>query len=181
MDDRTVVAGVLPHSRAASRWAGRALLLSGGGQVVGVVCLLAMYAGFAIGQESFALTAGGINDTLAIVTYSLLVPAILVLRPMLREALGLAGDAVTLVGLGATAAIVVLQLLLVIGVLGFEQQIGPVAIGFLVLGGWFVAAGAVGRPRGLPIGPWLGVAAGLYFGYPVWAIRLGRYFAHDRG
>jgi hypothetical protein len=168
---------LVAETRVGSRWTGMSLVVSGLIQVVGVVALLAMFAGFATGQRGFAYTVGTINDASAIVVYPLAVPGILALRPMLRTALGAAGEALTLVGLVAVAAIAALQLLLVGGVVGFEQQIGPVTIAFLALGAWFVAVGGVGRSRGLPVGVALGIAAGLYVGYPLWAVRLGRHLA----
>jgi hypothetical protein len=161
----------------SARAAGFALLASAALGAAGAVCLVGMFAGFAANRRAEGLVLGSINDALAVVTYPLLVPAILVVRPVLRSAYGGAGDVATAVGLGAVAGITGLQLLLVAGVLPFEQQIGPVSVAFLVLGAYFVLLGRAGGTRGLPVGPGLGVAAGLYFGYPLLALRLGRHLA----
>ncbi len=162
-------------SGRATRTAGLALIASAPLSAVGAACLIGMYVGFAIDRRDPALALGAVNDWLAVVTTPLIVPAILVLRPILRETLGGAGDLATAVGLVAAGAITGLQLLLVLGVLPFEQQIGPVTVAFVALGAWFTLVGWAGRRHGLPVGVGLGVAAGLYVGYPFWALRLGRY------
>jgi hypothetical protein len=157
-----------------SRTAGLALVASGVLGGVGAICLLGMFTGFALDRRAEALVFGTVNDALAVVTYPLAVPAILAVRPVLRSAFGRAGEVVTAIGLGGLVAIVGLQLLLVAGAVPFEQQIGPVSVAFLVLGAYFVVLGHAGAARGLPVGVRLGLAAGLYFGYPLWAVRLVR-------
>ena len=72
-------------------------------------------------------------------------------------------------------AVIVLQALLVAGVLSFEQQVGMVIPGFLVVLAWFVMVSHFGTPTdALPKSMLLHVAAGLYFGYPFWAFSLER-------
>ena len=73
----------------------------------------------------------------------------------------------------AIAAMTVLQWQLVVGGLTFEQQIVPVSVAFLVLGGWFVLSGYIGAGL-LPYGVGTGVLAALYIGYPLLAFRLGQ-------
>ncbi len=68
-----------------------------------------------------------------------------------------------------------LSLLLVTGVLTFEEQIGPVSIAYLGLGVWLVATGYLGsRARTIPNGARWGLFAALYVGYPFWAVRTSR-------
>lgn len=160
-----------------ARVAGLALVGSAALGAAGAVCLTGMFVGFAADRRAEALVFGSINDALAVVTYPLLVPAILVVRSVLRSAYGAGGDVATAIGLGAVAAITGLQFLLVAGGLSFEQQIGPVTVAFVALGAYFALLGYAGRTRGLPVGVGLGIAAGLYYGYPLWALRLGRHLA----
>ena len=99
----------------------------------------------------------------------------LVLHDRLRPTAGRAGDALLVLAIGATIAIVLLQLLLVTRVLTFEQQIGPVSLAFLALAAWFIATGRLAARAGLlPHGTRLGVLAASYAGYPLWAFRLAR-------
>jgi hypothetical protein len=79
------------------------------------------------------------------------------------------------IGVAGMLAVIVLQALLVFRVLPFSRQIGMVVAAFLVVLGWFVVTGRLGRSTGpLPKGTVLHVLAGLYFGYPIWAFSLGR-------
>ena len=80
-----------------------------------------------------------------------------------------------LLGVAGMLAVIVLQILLVTGLLPFAQQIGMVIVGFLVVLGWFVIMGYLGRSTNkLPNSMLSHILAGLYFGYPVWAFSLGR-------
>jgi hypothetical protein len=141
---------------------------------VGAVFLVLMYALFGAGDQAAGQAAGRINDTLAIASYLLLAPTIVVLHGRLRRGTVI-GRSETLLGVVGAGGIVVLQGLLVADVLTFEQQIGPVTVAFLVLGAWFVLTDR----RARTLGPWpnggvIGVLAALYFGYPVWAYRVAR-------
>ena len=61
------------------------------------------------------------------------------------------------------------------GVVTFEQQIGAVSLFLLALAAYFVPVGWAGKRAGvLRVGPGTGIAATLYLGLPLWAIRLGR-------
>ena len=89
-----------------------------------------------------------------------------------RPALSLAA---LVVGMAGMVAVVVLQLLLVTRVLTFVQQVVPVTISILVVGVWLVATGYLGRATSLlPRGLLMSLLAVPYFGYPIWAFRLGR-------
>ena len=140
---------------------------------VGLVFLVGMFAAFAAGQQSLGMTLGFVNDVTGVVTLPLAVPAIVVLHDRLRPSAGRTGDLLLVLAIGATIAIVVLQVLLVTRVLTFEQQIGPVSIAFLALAAWFIASGRLAARAGiLPHGTRLGVVAAAYVGYPLWAFRL---------
>lgn len=142
---------------------------------IGVVCLVAMYAAFGAGARNTALTVGWVSDVSGIVTMPLAMPGMLALHGRIRSHAGRAGDALLVLGLGSSAAISVLQLLLVAGSLPFEQEIGPVTVAYLVLGAWFVLAGRIAQRAGiLPGGTRLGAMAAAFAGYPVWALRLAR-------
>lgn len=155
--------------------AGRLLLASGALAAVGVAFLIAMAVAFAIGAGSAGLAFGRINDVLVLVSYLLAAPSVVALRVLLRPQARRVGDIVALIGLTAIAAIVVLQFLLIVGALTFEQQVGPVSLALLVLGGWFVLAGSIGSTSGvLPRGARMGLLAATYIGYPIWAFWISR-------
>lgn len=142
---------------------------------VGLVFLIGMFTAFAAGQQSLGMRLGFVNDLTGIVTLPMAVPAMLVLHDRLRPTAGRAGDALLVLALGATIAIVVLQVMLVTRVLTFEQQIGPVSLAFLALAAWFIATGRLAARAGVfPHGTRLGVLAATYAGYPLWAFRLAR-------
>jgi hypothetical protein len=72
-------------------------------------------------------------------------------------------------------AVVALQFLLVVRALTFAQQVVPVSTAVLVVGVWLVATGYLGRSTGLlPRGLLMSLPAVPYFGYPIWALWLGR-------
>jgi hypothetical protein len=156
--------------------AGRLLIASGIVAAVGVAFLVAMFGSFAVGARGSALPFGRINDVLVLIAYALAAPGVLAVHSVLRPETGRWGGLLALIGLAAIAAIVVLQAMLVAETLTFEQQIGPVSLALLVLGGWLVAVSWIGRASGrMPVGVGLGLLAALYVGYPIWAVRLGRH------
>ena len=162
------------HSSALSL-VGRISLISGGTAAAGVVFLGAMAVSFAMAETSLALAFGRVNDVLVLVAYLLVIPSVLAVGWLLRPMAPLWALVSTLIGLGAASAIVILQALLVIGALAFQEQVGMVSIALLVLGGWFVGVGYLARSRGiLPHGVRMGLLAATYIGYPVWAIWMGR-------
>jgi hypothetical protein len=144
----------------------------------GVGFLVAMFAAFAVGAKPAGQTLGWINDALVLLSYLLAVPAAIALGRLLRlrgPILSLVATALGLVGIGA---IVVFQFLLVIGVLTFEQEIGPASIAFVALAAWLVMTGYLGRSSGvLPEGLRMGIVGATYIGYPIWAFWMSRQFA----
>ena len=72
-------------------------------------------------------------------------------------------------------AIAVLQILLIAGVLSFDQQVGPVSVAFFGLfGGWLLITGYLGRGlQALPRSMLMSFVGWTYVGYPIWAFWLG--------
>lgn len=157
------------------RLPGASLRASGVVGGVGLVFLVGMFAAFAAGARSLGITLGWINDVTGVVTLPLALPGVLALHRRVRPDARASADALLVVGLGAGGTIVVLQVLLVGGVVTFEQQIGPVSVAFLVLAAWFVLFGRLATRLGAaPGGARLGLLAASYAGYPVWAFRMAR-------
>jgi hypothetical protein len=158
----------------ALRLGARTALASGVLAAIGMVFLVGMFVSFAIGATSPGMVFGRINDVLVMVSYALAMPTAIALHGLLRPQAPLMSGLATVIGIVALAAIVVLQLLLVVGVLTFEEQIGPVSIALLVAGAWFVVTGYLGSSKGaLPGGVRHGLLAATYVGYPIWAFWLG--------
>lgn len=143
--------------------------------VPAVVFLAAM---FAAGPRTAGLPFGRINDVLVLVSFLLAAPTAVALHGILRRRLPILSLVTLGLGLTALAAIVVLQALLILDVLTFEQQIGPVSVALFVLAVWFVLTGYLGSSGGDPQhGAWMGLLAATYVGYPIWAIWIGRKLA----
>jgi SAM-dependent methyltransferase len=169
----------IPQGGAAAaegaRLAGYALLVSAVPGVVGVVAFVAMYVAFAAGNREAGMRVGFINDVSALATYLLAAPAVVALHRMLRPDRPTASALAAVAGAIGIAGILVFQGLLVTGVLTFEQEIGPVAIAFLVFMAWQVATGYMAsRSRLIPNGLRLGIIGATYVGHPFWAVALGR-------
>lgn len=149
---------------------------------VGIVFLVGMYAAFAMDAPRTAMPLGWINDVLVLVSYLLLAPSVVAIHALTRPSAPAAAAIVAGLGLAGIAWVVLLQGLLVGGALTFEQEIGPVALGYLALGAWFVAGGwMVGRsgafePEGFKRGGWMGLVGASYLGFPIWAFWIRRRF-----
>jgi hypothetical protein len=142
---------------------------------VGFVFLVGMYAAFAVGARQTGMALGWVSDVSGVITLPLAIPGIIALHARLRPHGAGASDALLVVAIGATGAIAALQLLLVTGVLPFEQEIGPVAAAYIVMIGYFVGSCRMAeRARLFRGGTLLGLAAGLMAGYPIWAFRVAR-------
>lgn len=140
------------------------------------VFLIAMFASFAVGATSPGLVFGRINDVLVVAWGLLALPLTVALHVLLRPHAPILSGLAMMFGIGAIVAIMVLQSLLVVGALTFEEQIGPVSIAFLVLAVWFVMTGYLGSSsRALPHGVRIGLLAATSVGYPIWAFWLGRH------
>jgi len=160
--------------------AGRITIVSGVLAAIGVAFLVAMFVSFGVGATSAGMVFGRINDVLVMLAYLLAGPSALALHKLLRLRAPLLSLIAAVIGIGAIIAIVVLQALLIAGALTFEQQVGPVSIALVVLGGWFVLTGHMGRSSGvLPNGVRMGILAATYVGYPAWAFWLSRRLAEQ--
>ncbi len=143
---------------------------------IGLAFLVAMYASFGVGATSQGLVFGWINDVLAIVSGLLMLPVTVAVHVLLGRQAPAASRLAMVVGIGANLGIVVLQSLLVLGALTFNEEIGPVLIAFLFLAAWFVVTGYLGSSSGLlPNGVRMSLLAVTYFGYVFWAFWLGRH------
>lgn len=160
-------------SRVVMRLAGLASLVSATVAALAVALLIAMFVAFGSGATSAGQTLGAINDRLTLVAYALAAPGVVATMAILRSRRPGLTMACGLLALGAIGAITVLQWQLVVGGLTFEQQIGPVSVAFVLLGGWFVLSGYLGAGL-LPYGVGTGLLAALYIGYPILALRLGK-------
>jgi len=155
--------------------ASRTTVISGIVAAIGLVFLIAMFTAFAIGATGAAQALGWINDLCVLVSYLLCAPSVIALWLVLRPGAPTMSALASILGLASIVAIVVLQGLLVLVVMSFEEQVGLVSIALLGLGIWFLLVGSLGSRAGsLPRGVRMGLLAATYVGYPVWAIWLGR-------
>lgn len=172
---RVIDVALTPALRRRRRVAAGALLASAPINAVGVTALIAMYVGFAIGERSTAMTLGRTNDILGLIGTALMAPAVIELHALTGPDRRPVRRVLALVGLGAIAAIVWLQFLLVTERMPFEEQIGLVSIAYVVIAVWFVGGGWLASQSGLmPGGTRLGALAATYVGQPWWAYRWGR-------
>lgn len=164
------------ESPSILRLGGWTALASGLVSAIGFVCLVLLYALFAAGSTSEALAFGWINDVLAVVNGLLMLPVAVAVHVLLRSQRPTASRLALMIGIGANLAIVVLQSMLVVGSLTFQQEVGPVLVAFLFLAAWFVTTGYLGSSRRLlPNGVRMSLLAVTYVAYPIWAFWLGRH------
>jgi hypothetical protein len=172
----------IARAGTGSRAVGLVTVTSGIVGAVGVVFLGGMFAAFAVGAQQLGERLGWINDVLVLVSYALLAPSVLAARARLLPSSPRLANATAAIGLATLAAVTVSQGLLVTGTITFEQQIGSFSLFLAALGAYFIPVGWAGRRSGtLRVGPWTGLAATLYLGVPVWAIRLGRQLLVEAG
>ena len=164
------------------RLGGWAAYANGVVSAIGLVFLIAMYASFAVGATSSGLVFGWINDFSAVVAAVLMLPLVVAVHVLLRPHAPLLSGLAMVIGIGANVAIMVLQSLLIVEALTFEEEIGPVLVAFLVLVVWLVMTGYLGSRSGaLPRGLRMGLLAVTYVGYPIWAFWLGRHLLRLAG
>jgi hypothetical protein len=169
MTAQTLAKGGGSGGRVAAIHLGRwAALASGTVAAVGLVLWFARFA-FPGGR------VGWLNDVLVMIQYALAPPIAAALHTLFRPLRPRLSLFALVIGIAGMLAVVVLQFLLVAGVLSFAQQVVPVSIAILVVGVWLVLTGYAGRATGLlPRGLLMGALAVPYFGYPIWALWLGR-------
>lgn len=157
---------VIPSVRL--RFAGWCAYISGAAAAIGLVFLTVFFSG---GPAYF----GPLNDTAVVIHYILLLPIVYTLYPLLKQNGQRLNLIATAVGVTGMLGVIILQILLIVGVLPFQQQIGMVVVAFFMGLVWFIAAGILGRSTGIvPKNMALAVLAGLVFAYPVWAFIVGR-------
>jgi hypothetical protein len=137
--------------RTADKWS----YLAGVAWVLGFAALLIF---FAVGGIS-----GPINDAISIFQFLFLVPMALALHRILGLHAPTVSAAATALGIGAMLIIALLQLLLVLGTVQFEDTLRPILLLGAIVGLWWLATSILGLARGaLPAGPaWAGVVAGV--------------------
>lgn len=162
------------------RVAGWSTHASGVASIIGIVSLIVFYVGFF--TDSMELrTFGRLSDICGIIQYLLALPITLALHQLLKARAPVLSKTAMLIGIAGIIAFVILQLLLVIGVLSFAEQVGPVVVALLVVGVWLVITGYLGRSTGdLPHSLLTSILAVLFFGYPIWAFWLGRLLLSDQ-
>lgn len=171
-----------PETTSVLRLAGWAAYANGAVSAIGLVFLIAMYASFAVGATSPGLVFGWINDVSAVIAAVLILPVVVAVHVLLRPHAPLVSGLAMAIGIGANVAIMILQSLLVVEALTFEEAIGPVLIAFLVLVVWLVMTGYLGSSSGaLPHGVRMGLLAVTYVGYPIWAFWLARHLLRHAG
>ena len=154
--------------RRLVRVAGWCAYMSGIVSIFGITFLVAFFTTF-IGP------LGTLNDIAVFIQYGLMLPIAFALHQVLRSHGPTLSLVTLLLGVAGMIAVIVFQVLLVVGVLPFQQQVGMVIAGFLVVLAWFLMVRYLGSstnilPKSMP----LHVLAGLYFGYPFWAFSLAR-------
>jgi hypothetical protein len=141
--------------------------ISGSIAFIGLVFLAIFFSGVPL--------FGPLNDLAVIIHYILLLPIMRYLYQILKpndERMNKIAFAVGLIGF---VGVIVLQSMLVLGVIPFQQQIKLVVPAFLIGTVWFVLIARMGKEDDrLPKGLTLHVLAGLVFAYPIWAFKLAR-------
>jgi hypothetical protein len=86
--------------------------------------LVAMFASFTLGATSLGLVFGWINDFSAVVAALLMLPLVVAIHVVVRPRAPILSRLATVIGFGPNVAIMVLQSLLVLGALPFQEEIG---------------------------------------------------------
>ena len=168
--------------RLRRRVAAWALLASAPVNAVGVAALVAMFVAFSIGERSSGMTLGRANDILGLIGTALMMPAVLELHAVTGPDRRAIRASLVVIGLGAMAAIIWLQYLLISDRITFETQLPMVSLAYLGIGVWFIGGGWVATRAGvLARGVRLGVAGASYVGQPWWAYRWGRLLLASAG
>lgn len=145
---------------ATRRSAGWAAILSGIAAILATVTLILFFAlEMETGQEHLW---GPLSDIFPIVQMALLLVVARGLYVTQRATASLMNAIGTVIGVVGMLGVIVFQTLLLMGVLRFAQEIGPLLIAFGLVGVWLTLANYLGwRQHSLPAAlAWLGMAAG---------------------
>jgi len=165
--------------------------------IVSILSFLALFIFFA-GVGVF----GPINDALSVIQFLLLIPVFVAFHLIVRQQSGGIAGLITVTAVATLLAMAIMQTLLVLRQVQFEQTLRPILLLGLVLGVWWILTGLWSRDiAGVPDGlAWAGIVTGvsfivialgfLFFGHahpmtaagflvgavaqPLWAIWLGR-------
>jgi hypothetical protein len=156
-------------------WVGVVALVSGVISTFGVVFLIAMFVLFATQRLELGNKVGSLNDVCVALQYLLTIPIALALHRMLSAYNPLAIRIATILGIVSMLTVFGLQLLLILRVLTFEQQVLWVSLALILgVGSWLMVTGLTARyTGGLPHSLVMSAIAVPYFGYPVWALWIG--------
>jgi len=132
-----------------------------------------MYVGF-LTPVKVLVVFGPLNDVCVLAQYALALPVVVALDRHLsasrsRRAVLLA------IGLTGCVGAVVFQALLLFGIMSFRQQVGYASAAVLLAGSWTAFVSIEARRSGFVASSPLLVASALYFGYPLWALRMSRW------
>jgi hypothetical protein len=163
----------------AIRYAGRAAIVTGVASIVGFIALMLF---FALEASQATLNSNGfyfwgfISDVSAPATMIPLLVVVLALHQVERAHAQILSRIALVLGLTGALGVTLLQVLLIIKVLTFEQEVGPVVLAMGIAGVWLVLASYLGGTEHiLPSGlVWLGIAVGAaQASYPVLFQALG--------
>ncbi|GMR09766.1 MAG: hypothetical protein BMS9Abin28_0586 [Anaerolineae bacterium] len=156
------------------RAAGRSAYVSSAVSAFGIAFLVLLYVGIFASIEPLGVF-GPLNDLFVLVQYTLALPVVVAFHRILRPQsprLSLVAMLVAVVGI---VGVVVFQLLLITGAMSFLEQVAYASASILLVGVWIVITGFLGRRSGkLQLSVAAIILGALYFGYPLWAYRVGR-------
>ena len=159
------------------RAAGGFAIISGIISFVGIICLVTMFILFATPFKERGFIFGLLNDICVAVQYLLTIPISLAVHRILLPYNPILVRVATLVGIAAMLVVIALQLALVFEIITFQRQVVWLSLVMIVgVGSWLIITGLVARSAAkLPNSVIMSAVAVPYFGYPVWAIWLGRH------
>jgi hypothetical protein len=129
--------------------------LAGGAWIAGSIALIVFFAGVSV--------FGPINDAFSVFQFLFLIPVALALHQILGRHAPVLSLGTAMGGIAAMLAVAVLQALLVIGRVSFEQTLKTILALTAVVGVWWLATSTVSLVHGaLPAGlAWVGIVAGV--------------------
>jgi len=167
---KTITSG--PMIRAAGGFA----VVSGIISVFGIIFLITMFALFGRQRMELGGTFGLLNDVIVALQYLLTIPVAIALYQVLSPFNPSLMLISTIVGVVSMMVVIILQLALIFEILTFQQQGIWASLAILLgIGSWLMITGLVARSSDIfPYSVLMSSIAVPYFGFPVWAIWLGR-------